>query len=235
MEPVQAASAGGPVEEMRVVATPTSMPTPTAPPATPISAPTTAQAASPPAPAPKVALPDGFDRRFAQAWSELMNSTATTPAGEKIPAFVSRVAEKSNLKISIDKLGPNVGGVLESVASMDGDRAKILQRTITMNADVMNESPRVLAAMLAHEITHANQPAVAGGKNVPDCLDAEVEAYGIQARVWAGFWGQGQRPSQTSWERSTSYIEDVWRDGGEAGLRQMVREETDMDAHSCVQ
>jgi hypothetical protein len=98
----------------------------------------------------------------------------------------------------------------------------------------MDESPRVLAAMLAHEITHANQPLPDDGEKGMDCLEAEVEAYGIQARVWTGFWGEAHPPGETSWERSMNYIAEVWQDSGDAGLRQLIREETDTDAHSCI-
>jgi hypothetical protein len=98
----------------------------------------------------------------------------------------------------------------------------------------MNESPRVLAAMLAHEITHANQPVPQAGKPGLDCVEAEVEAYAVQARVWSAFWGESHRPGQTKWERSMNYVAEVWQDSGEAGLRHLIREETETDAHSCI-
>jgi hypothetical protein len=137
--------------------TPSSAPASAPPTPTPESTPTT-QPAAPEAPAPKVKLPSHFDDRLAQPWSELMSSTATTRSGEKMTAFLRRVVDETDLEVTVGDLRPNVGGELRTVASMDGDKAKIIQSAITTNKEVMNESPRVLAALLAHEITHANQP-----------------------------------------------------------------------------
>jgi hypothetical protein len=148
--------------------------------------------------------------------------------------FLRRVVEKTDVRVSFGNLGSNVGGEHRSVVSMDGDRAKVVESAITMNRDVMSESPRVLAAMLAHEITHANQPVFRSGGKLADCVEAEVEGYGVQARVWTAFWGQAHRPGQTKWERTMNYVESVWRDSGEAGLRLMIREELGTDSHSCV-
>jgi hypothetical protein len=145
-----------------------------------------------------------------------------------------RIIEKTELEVKVGSLGPNVGGELKTVASMDGDTLKIIESSITINREVMNESPRVLAAMLAHEITHANQPVPQAGKKGMDCVEAEVEAYAVQARVWAAFWGQAHRPGQTTWERSMNYVAEVWQDSGEEGLRHLIRSETDTDAHSCI-
>jgi hypothetical protein len=230
--------------DFRAVATPTPAPTqapvptqapaPTALPAAPVPPTPTPPPAVAAAPAPKVKLPSKFDDRMTQPWSELMASTATTSGGEKLPTFLRRVVEKTNIGVKVGGLRPNVGGELQSVASKDGDKAKIIESSITINKDVMDESPRVLAAMLAHEITHANQPLPEDGDKGMDCLEAEVEAYGIQARVWTSFWGGAHPPGGTSWERSMNYIAEVWQDSGDAGLRQLIREETDTDAHSCI-
>jgi hypothetical protein len=246
-QPPPAAPAGSADPNLRAIATatPTPAPPPAAAPAlpTPRTTPTTppAVAAAPPppapppaAPAPKAKLPSNFDERLGQPWSELMSSTATTRSGEKMTAFVRRVVEETDLKVGFGSLGPNVGGEHRSVVSMDGDRAKVVESAIILNRDVMNESPRVLAAMLAHEITHANQPVMRSGGKFADCVEAEVEGYGVQARVWYAFWGQAVRPGQTKWERTMNYVEEVWKDSGEAGLRFMIRGELGTDAHSCI-
>jgi hypothetical protein len=163
-----------------------------------------------------------------------MSSTVTIKSGEKLTAFLLKVIEKTSLEVKVGSLRPNVGGELKTVASKDGDTLKIVESSITINRDVMNESPRVLAAMLAHEITHANQPVPQVGKKGMDCVEAEVEAYAIQARVWAAFWGQAHRPGGTTWERSMNYVAEVWQDSGEDGLRHLIRTETDTDSHSCI-
>ena len=208
--------------EVRAVATAT--PTPAPPPA-----------AQPTAQAAKVKLPSRFDARFAQPWSELMSSTATTKSGEKIPTFLRRIVEETELEVGVGNLGPNVGGEHRAVSRSDGDRSKIIESKITLSNGVMGESPRVLAAMLAHEITHANQPLRRSSGKLTDCVEDEVEAYGVQARVWAAFWGQAVPPGSTTWERTMNYVAEVWWDGGEAGLRQLIKEETGTSTHSCVE
>jgi hypothetical protein len=32
-----------------------------------------------------------------------------------------------------------------------------------------------------------------------------------------------------------NYVAEVWRDGGDAGLRQLVKEETGTSTHSCIE
>jgi hypothetical protein len=230
-QPPPAAAAAGLDADFRAVATATPTPAPPAATAQPTPTPGTTPTVPPTV---KVKLPSQFDDRLAQPWSELMNSTATTKSGERMGAFLRRVIEESHVEVTIGILRPNVGGELRSVANVDGDKAKIIESAITINKDVMGESPRVLAAMLAHEITHAGQPIMRSEGKLPDCVEAEVEAYAVQARVWSAFWGQAHRPGQTKWERSMNYVEEVWKDSGEDGLRHLIRQETGTDTHSCV-
>jgi hypothetical protein len=232
--PPQAADARSLNPDVRAVATAT--PTPTPPPPAPATAtPGITPTVQPTAQTAKVKLPSRFDERLAQSWAELMNSTATTKSGEKVSAFVRRVVEESDVEVGIGNLGPNIGGEHRSVSRSDGDRSKVIESEITLNKDVMSENPRVLAAMLAHEITHANQPMRRSGGKLTDCVEDEVEAYGVQARVWAAYWGQTIPPGQTKWERAMNYVEQVWRDGGEAGLRQVIQDETGATTHSCIE
>ena len=220
--------------EVRAVATPTPTPAPLPPPpptATPGKPPTV----QPTAETAKVKLPSQFDERLARAWAELMSSTATTKSGEKVNAFLRRVVEETDVEVSFGNLGPNVGGELRASGRRDGDTLKVTDSEITINTSVMNESPRVLAAMLAHEITHADQPIVRAGGRRTDCVEDEVQAYGIQARVWASYWGDSPRPGHSRWERTMNYVAEVWRDGGEHGLRHVVRGETGTTTHSCFE
>ena len=232
--PSQAADARSLNPEVRAVATAT--PTPAPPTSTPVPAamPASTPTVAPTAVTAKVKLPAQFDDRMAQPWAELMGSTATTRSGEKIATFLRRVVEDTDLEVSIGNLAPNVGGEHRSVSRSDGDRSKIIESEITFNKNVMSESPRVLAAMLAHEIMHANQPMRRSGWKLTDCVEDEVEAYAVQARVWTAFWGQTQRPGQTTWERTMNYITEVWQDSGEDGLRHLIREETGTSTHSCI-
>jgi hypothetical protein len=222
--------------DLRAVQTPTptpSVPTPSVP--TPSVPPTNVpKATATPRPNEGAKLPDRFDSRLARPWAELMGTSAATGSGEPVSDRLRRIVEKSNVRVKVGDLRPNVGGELKSIAKVSGDEVDVVESTITMNKDVMNESPRVLAAILAHEIVHAGQPVTRSNGAFLDCVEAEVEAYAVQAQVWAAFWGEEHRPGQTQWERSMSHVEETWRDGGEKGLRSLVREETGQDSHSCI-
>jgi hypothetical protein len=163
-----------------------------------------------------------------------MGTSAATGSRESVSSRLRRIVEKSNVRVKVGALRPNVGGELKSIAKVDGAEVDVVESTITINSDVMNESPRVLAAILAHEIVHAGQPVTRSNGAFLDCVEAEVEAYAVQAQVWSAFWGEEHPPGQTKWERSMSYVEETWKDGGEQGLRSLVREETGQDSHSCI-
>jgi type IV secretory pathway VirB10-like protein len=213
----------------------TPQPTATAPPSA-TSQPTATQRPAPKEPtASKAKRPEHVDERLGPAWSELMENSATAKSGEKLRDLLRKIVEKTDVKISVGTLPPNVGGLLQSVARINGDKATVEDSEITVNRDVMNESPRVLAAIVAHEIVHANQPVMRSNGERTDCVEAEVEAYAVQAQVWGAFWGQEFRPGQSKWERSMNYVEEAWKDGGEQGLRSLVRDETDSNSHSCFE
>jgi hypothetical protein len=163
-----------------------------------------------------------------------MGGGAKSRSGELVSDRLRRIVEKSNVRVRVGDLRPNVGGELKSIVKIDGDDVDLVETSITINKDVMNESPRVLAAILAHEIVHAGQPVTRANGAFLDCVEAEVEAYAVQAQVWSAFWGDGHRPGETKWERSMSYVEEAWKAGGEKGLRSLVREETGQDSHSCI-
>jgi hypothetical protein len=221
--------------EVRAVATATQTPAPPTATSLPAAKPTNTPAAAPASVTAKVKLPSNFDNRLAESWSELMSSTATTKSGEQMPTFLRRVVEESDLEVHFGNLGPNVGGEHRSITKDDGDRLKVVESEVTLSNAVSGESPRVLAAMLAHEITHASQPMRRSGGKLTDCVEDEVEAYAVQARVWAEFWGQSSRPSGSKWERTMNYITEVWQDGGEGALRQVIRDETGTSTHSCIE
>lgn len=238
VQPPQAADARSLAPEVRAVATLT--PTPAPPTATPAAQATpmtrVTPTTQPTAVTARVKLPSQFDERFAQPWAELMNSSATTKSGEKIGTVMRRIVEETDVEVNVGSLGPNVGGEQRSVERGDGDRSKIIDTEITLNTNVMGENPRVLASMLAHEITHANQPIRRSGGRLTDCVEDEVEAYAVQARVWSSFFAPGQlRPNNTRWERAMNYIEEVWRDGGEESLRLVIQSETGTTTHSCIE
>ena len=207
--------------------------TPTAQPAPPSQPDRPSQAGQAAQPVRTAKLPARVDERLAQPWAELMSLTATTMAGEKLSDVLRRTVESTDVTVVVSDLRPNVGGELRVVAKVDGDDLDVIESEITINKDVMNESPRVIATILAHEIDHARQPVSRSSGEVEHCMRSEAQAYAMQAEVWSAFWGSGPRPTQTKWERSMNYVEEIWRDQGESGLRKMVGPGSQTGSHAC--
>ena len=107
-----------------------------------------------------------------------------------------------------------------TVGPLDGAWGQYASRTdiITVNASAINESPRALASVLAHELTHALQ----NRGNQRDCVSGEVEAFLNQTVVWHKLWGDDP-PHGTKLELQLSDLLHLYADQGEAGVRARVR------------
>ena len=85
---------------------------------------------------------------------------------------------------------------------------------------MLGEDPTALAALLAHELTHALQAEVREDLRRP-CLDLEVDAFHSQAHVWTTFWGSD--PSvRTDLEETLTEVSTIAATEGTAGLRRYV-------------
>jgi len=74
---------------------------------------------------------------------------------------------------------------------------------IVINSQVArSESDYVIAAVLAHEATHARDLAQNMKDTQASCFTTEISAYQMQARVWEAFYGtQGDLRVATDWEK----------------------------------
>lgn len=88
--------------------------------------------------------------------------------------------------------------------------------TLTLAPHMLNESPEVQAAALAHELMHVKQIA----NDETDCLSMEVGAHVRQAQVWRAIWEVP--PENTQMERILNRLAQVYDDRGEDGIRQFV-------------
>jgi len=88
-------------------------------------------------------------------------------------------------------------------------------KTIVIDQDVVKEDPRALAAVLAHELTHAAQPFDM------DCVDREVEGHRISILVWGTFWKR-RGPVRTALEQELAYETRIFEEEGEDGLYDLI-------------
>lgn len=141
-----------------------------------------------------------IDPWFTPAWDVLVG----------IPEFHEdflRLQRESDYTIAAALLPPGVNG-----------RFIGAQNIILVSVDLLNEDPRAIATVIAHELTHANQ---ASRVNPPDCVAAEVEAYKAQSWFWIVLT-RPQRLQRTPLERDLTLVTDIGATQGDPGLYTMV-------------
>jgi hypothetical protein len=106
-------------------------------------------------------------------------------------------------------------------------------RTLTIAEALLGEDPRVMAAGLAHELTHASDfDLIAVALLQRDCIELEVRAFEAQAIVTRGFW-PGDLPSGTDWERGLAMTVATYESGDLDGLGTMVAGTPGYQAERC--
>src|SRR4051812_14129357 len=120
---------------------------------------------------------------------------------------------------------PNTLGLTLKVAPLPpraGGHYDPRTRTLTMAEALLAEDPRVMAAGLAHELTHASDfDLIAVGLLARDCAELEVRAFEAQAIVTRALWPD-ELPNSTDWEKGLAMIVATYEGGGADGLRAMV-------------
>lgn len=117
-------------------------------------------------------------------------------------------------------------GVRIIVGSLESSMVSVYspsRNTITVDRSFLNEDPRALAAVLAHELVHAAQEA-GGGLSRRTCVADEVEALLSQVLVWRLLW-PSQPPSRTRLERQLTQVWRLYLLGGEPELYKLVVDE----------
>src|SRR5215212_7268586 len=147
------------------------------------------------------------DPRLARPLHLLAELQATHPE----IADYARTPEILHLTLRVSPLPPMAGGHYDPRT-----------RTLTMAEALLGEDPRVMAADLAHELTHASDfDLIAVGLLPRDCAELEVRAFEAQAVVTRALWPD-ELPSGSDWERGLAMIVMAYEAGGVDGLRAMV-------------
>ena len=91
------------------------------------------------------------------------------------------------------------------------------RRPIVEAEDLLAEDPRLLAAVLVHELRHASHfDLVAVGLLAPDCVELEA-----QAIVTRAFWPD-KLPDGSDWEKGLAMTGTTHENSGLDGLREWV-------------
>lgn len=93
--------------------------------------------------------------------------------------------------------------------------------TIAIGEYLLDEHPRVTAALIAHELTHARQVQIGRQDVGQACIQMEVEAFMLQGLVWDALWS-GQPPRVTPIERELTAISTIVLSQGEPGMHRLV-------------
>ena len=148
-----------------------------------------------------------IDPRLAEPLQVLAELHAAHP---EIPDY-SRTPDLLHLTLRMSPLPPMAGGHYDPRT-----------RTLTMAQALLGEDPRVMAAGLAHELTHASDfDLIAVGLLERDCAELEIRAFEAQAIVTRALWPD-EVQSGTDWERGLAMIVMAYEASGVDGLRAMV-------------
>ena len=149
-------------------------------------------------------------RRLVPAWETLLAVTERdgTPHG----ADYEPIAREAGVRIML-------------IASLARGRAGYYRghRVVGIDPSLLSEESRAIAAILAHELTHAAQHSAARrGAGPTDCFEAEADAFERQALVWLLSWPEGELPERTDVERELTVVARAYRDGGRDGILRLL-------------
>jgi hypothetical protein len=86
---------------------------------------------------------------------------------------------------------------------------------ITIDPKTLENDPRAVAAVLAHELTHTTQVA----RDMFKCtIPSELEAHKVGVNVWESFWSNEIPPSRTKLEQQLGVWLVWFREGGDPGM-----------------
>src|SRR5215212_4211815 len=106
-------------------------------------------------------------------------------------------------------------------------------RTLTMAEALLGEDPRIMAAGLAHELTHASDfDLIALGLLSADCAELEVRAFEAQAIVTRALWPD-ELPSGSDWEKGLAIAVLAYESGSLEGVRALVESDPGYRGETC--
>jgi hypothetical protein len=151
------------------------------------------------------------DPRLAEPLRLLAELEARDASGQAIGPHYAHLPGTLRLTLAVRALPPRSGGHYDP-----------RRRIVTMGEALMSEDPRVLAAVLVHELHHASDfDLIAVGLLERDCVELEARAFEAQAIVTRVFWPD-ELPSGTDWEKGLAMNVTTYESGGIDGLRSWV-------------
>lgn len=153
------------------------------------------------------------DERLAPAWEAL--GAIVGREGAPVGEMYRQAAAGTVATIEVWRLPLSHGGGWEPAG-----------RRIGIAEHLLGEDPRLLAAMLVHEITHAEQERE--WRERPElfglgCLEREVGAHQAEARVWWLAWPDGSMPRRTLAEWHLTYLAELELAEPGAAIERWVR------------
>lgn len=146
------------------------------------------------------------------AWNTLFAIQREIGPGKPLGAVVQGIAWRTGVPM---RVRPLPTGVLGGYSRRD--------KTITLSEGMLSEDPRAVAAVLAHELIHAQQDWE-GRISDDTCVLVEVEAHASGAIVWAEFWPDERYPTRTPVERTLTEVTRRWVVESEPGMYRLVVE-----------
>jgi endonuclease YncB( thermonuclease family) len=183
-----------------------------------------------------VAVPYPLDHRHRSLYLEIQEQAMAAQVGLRQPGLLGPVAPwrpagsgeagyiaaDSRLHGTLDLLHgvPTGQGVLNRLVRMAptiqladlgqaaAGAASPLGYRIEINSKVDAKDPKVVAAMLAHEGTHAvDFTTEAMDLTSFSCFEMEQRAFSIEATTWAEFYGPGGKPNpEDAWDRGENQV-----------------------------
>jgi hypothetical protein len=170
-----------------------------------------------PAPAGAQEAPDFLDPDLAPAWALLLGVDVD---GRPLGAELADARERAGVAIEVGPMDP-IG-----YSEYRADEARIVIRE-----DLLNEDPRAVAAVLAHELTHVQQ-GLHGLLFQDACAMNEAWAMAFEPDVWEPLTG-GELPSRTRLEAALTRNAAAVRRHGVLGMYGMLAHEPGL-GRACV-
>ena len=145
------------------------------------------------------------------AVAQALDLVASTSASADLPAVLA----DHDVSIRFVGMAPNIYA-----------RYSVARRAIEIDSRWTDMDPRTLAAVIAHEATHArdavNGYLASGGATA--CIDSEIRAFRVSAEVWLALFGpSGKADAQGELERQMNLIADRYARDPQ-GLDALVRQ-----------
>lgn len=148
---------------------------------------------------------------------------ALQPAWELLLTVRGREPRRDGAELATHAATRGVGVAVGPVRDGGAATYRHANRLVVVAPEYLGEDPRALAAVLAHELTHARQ-IPSEPEQWGYCLALELDAMISQNDAWAWLWPDGALPTGTVLERSLTAWVEVERAEGLSGLYQRVND-----------